>query len=279
MFQLVRPCQPVSHWPDKGKIRAGNRRCTQSGLGEVLIYLNQILDLPFITRFCPHDFQHGCLSLHPKCCDASVSDRCLCLCIYQGLDCRATSWAVALVAQLWQKWSWTLEPDRQKGRRKKRWMKYYVPASSDDKLVFLTSWNREEKNFWKTVIFGWNRNKISLICKQKCVFMESESMQINIILKALKQNSLKFLIAGISKKVALNQPFPCSLKTDYSFWKRLRQKTTTSHCLLISAGLFPTSQMMARTEIMLAGRSDWLLGLSTSLFCVCVYCLFQITSG
>lgn len=174
MFQLVRP------WPDKGKIRAGNRRCTQLGLGEVLIYLNQILDLSFITRFCPYDFQHVSLSFHPKCCDTSISDRCPCLSIYQGPNCRATSWAVTLMAQLWQKWSWTLEPDRQKGRWKKRWMKYCVPASSGDKLVFLTSWGREEKSFWKAVIFGWNRNKISMICKQKCVFMESESVQINI---------------------------------------------------------------------------------------------------
>lgn len=56
-----------------------------------------------------------------------------------------------------------------------------------------TSWNRKKKKSWtseKTVISDWNRNKISLIFKQKWVFMESLSIWINVILRVLEMKQL-----------------------------------------------------------------------------------------
>lgn len=132
-------------------------------------------------------------------------------------------------------------------------------------FILPPSRNGEEKisNFWKTAIMGWNRNKILLIFKRNWVFMESDSLWINIILSVEMaqfdtSNNMHFWGSCFKPSVVLQS------QTDWSFWKRLHRETATYCCLVCSAGLFPASQTMRRHEIMPADRSDWLLSFLTS---------------
>lgn len=66
-------------------------------------------------------------------------------------------------------------------------------ASSSQTVYTPDILKQKEKKSWtseKTVISDWNRNKISLIFKQKWVFMESLSIWINVILRVLEMKQL-----------------------------------------------------------------------------------------